>query len=386
MTDAIMRYKSGTLAVFLLSLFATGVSNGDQISTTPGRPPAFQSAMPVQGHRPTGLVAVIRNVPGQGINQTTVSNPYITGVALLIRWNEIEQMQDVPDWSALDRLVTDAASAHKWVQFLIAPGFFAPSWALAGVKTDQFRIQYGPNVGQAAALPMPWDPVYLKRWIGFLRKLSQRYASSSTVRIIAVDGPTSVSDENTLPNSPLDLKQWQADGYKPSKYLNAWKRVMTAYAADFPAQYLSISGVGGGLSINEMGKLDPTVRANTLRILTDQAFKSFGGRLVLQWNNLDGTSKPDKQGGLAFISGYIGRVVTGYMMRTSAAGPGMGDPGETAPVKLKNAIDKGVALNGAGRRVDFIEIYEKDILDPEMQPVLEYAASLFNNVQGPTNR
>jgi hypothetical protein len=82
---------------------------------------------------------------------------------------------------------------------------------------------------------------------------------------------------------------------------------------------------------------------------------------------------------LAFVSGFIGSAVTGYMMRATATGTGMGNPGDPPPVRLRDAINKSMALNGAGQHVDFLEIYEPDILAADMQPVLEYGASLFND-------
>jgi hypothetical protein len=36
-----------------------------------------------------------------------------------------------------------------------------------------------------------------------------------------------------------------------------------------------------------------------------------------------------------------------------------------------------MAPNQAGRRIDYLEIYQPDVLAPEMQSVLQYAAALF---------
>jgi hypothetical protein len=38
-----------------------------------------------------------------------------------------------------------------------------------------------------------------------------------------------------------------------------------------------------------------------------------------------------------------------------------------------------MAANSSGRHVNFLEIYAGDVLAPDMQPVLQYAASLFGN-------
>ena len=44
------------------------------------------------------------------------------------------------------------------------PRLFVPAWALEGVKTEQFPIQYGPDKGTVMRLLMPWNEVYLARW------------------------------------------------------------------------------------------------------------------------------------------------------------------------------------------------------------------------------
>ena len=89
---------------------------------------------------------------------------------------------------------------------------------------------------------MPWDMVYLNRWFAFLKQLSNRYGKSPAFRMVAADGPTSVSEEITLPSLPRNLKKWLNDSYTPRKYIEAWQQVFQVYAADFPNQYVSLSG------------------------------------------------------------------------------------------------------------------------------------------------
>jgi len=74
---------------------------------------------------------------------------------------------------------------------------------------------------------------------------------------------------------------------------------------------------------------------------------------------------------------YSGRVITGLEMRCtavlgtcSAALGGEGDP----PLALKKSIDKGMEPNREGRHVDYLEIYEGDVLADEMQSVLRSVA------------
>lgn len=334
------------------------------------------------GAPPVGLTAVIANKPGQPLDTDTFANPYIVGVALQIHWADIEKTEGAPDWSRLDELVADAQAQHKFVQMFIFAGFFTPLWAQDGVQTDTFPVPYGPQHGQVLPLPMPWDDTYLTRWLAFVRLLSERYGDNPTVKIVAVAGPTSVSDEYTLPVSGPDVKKWEADGYTPSKYLGAWKRVLRAYAQDFPNQYLSMS-LGGGVDINDMGKFDPSQRVKTQAAVATAAANILRNRFVLQYNNLDGKSGPEDTKGITFVSGYVGTAVTGYQLRSPASGPGMGDPGMTPQQTMRAAFNKGIDSMGMSGPVNFLQVYQADVLDPDLQSTLAWGASLFKPTPPP---
>src|SRR5271155_812305 len=120
---------------------------------------------------PNGLVVVLENKPGQAqLDLQALNNPFISGVALQIRWRDLEPVEGKPDWTKLDQLFAAAESSNKWVQLLIFPGFFSPPWALEGAQTEMFPLQYGPGKGTVEKLPMPWDKVYLSRWFEFLKQ------------------------------------------------------------------------------------------------------------------------------------------------------------------------------------------------------------------------
>jgi hypothetical protein len=329
---------------------------------------------------PSGLVVVIEDKPQQPLDLRPLNSPLISGVALQIHWSDLEPAEGQPDWSKLDQLFAAAASAKKWVQLLIFPGFFAPPWALQGVKTESFSIQYGPGSGAVETLPMPWDKVYLTRWFAFLKLLSDRYGKSPAFRVVAAVGPTSVSAEFTLPNSPEAIRKWQSDGYTPSKYVGAWQAVFQVYAADFPNQYVSLSE-GGGLNINDAGRIAPRERERTRQAVVDDAMRLLGHRFALQMSDVHAGAGPhvaNSEGEERFVIGYIGRCVTGFQLRTSAehGSAVMGAQGNP-PLALKKSLDDALLPNGAGRHVDYVEIYEPDILAPDLQPVLQSTAALF---------
>jgi hypothetical protein len=105
----------------------------------------------------------------------------------------------------------------------------------------------------------------------------------------------------------------------------------------------------------------------------------FGRRLAIQWSDLHAgqapVEAPDQTG---TVIGHSGRIITGLQMRSAAEGSSgvMGAEGNPS-LALKKSIDKGMQPNTAGRRVNYLEIYEGDVLADEMQPILRYAASLF---------
>ncbi len=328
---------------------------------------------------PSGLVAVIKNTPQSGsLDLGALKNPYINGVALQIHWSDIEPIQGKPDWSRLDQLFAAAESSKKWVQLSIYAGFFSPAWALKGVKTEELAVQYGPDKGTVMKLPMPWNRVYLTRWIAFLKKLSERYGKSPAFRVISADGPTSVSEEMTLPQSKSDLKKWQNDSYTSSKFIGAWQRVFEAYAADFPKQYVSLA-VGDALNINDQGKMEPGEGMTTRQTIINQAMGLLGPRFLLENHDLHAGPK-NQQAATSFVMSYSGRVTTGLEMRCASAlgtcSAAMGAAGDP-PAALRKSIDKGMEPNAAGQHVNYLEIYEPDTVAAAMQPVLKYGASLF---------
>jgi hypothetical protein len=115
--------------------------------------------------------------------------------------------------------------------------------------------------------------------------------------------------------------------------------------------------------------------------MVERATRVLGDRLVIQSSNLHaghvGVDAPDETG---FITGYSGRIITGFEMRTNCQGPKnsqvMG-AADDPPLALKRSIDKGMTPSGSGRHVDYLEIYAADVVPPDMQPTLKYGASLF---------
>jgi len=331
--------------------------------------------------KPRGLAVVLHSGEKNyhSMNLQVLNNPFISGVSVQINWRDIEPVQGKPDWSKLDELFAAAESSKKWVQVAIFPGFFSPAWALEGAKTDLFKIPYGPDHGTVAKLPMPWDRVYLNRWFTFVKQLSERYGRSPAFRMIAAAGPTSVSEEMTLPQSQAAIQQWLSNSYTPDKYFGAWEETFRVYADSFPNQCVSLAAPG--LPILGAGPKDRAAHLRAKQEVIERAIRAFGRRLAIQSNDLHaGHAAVEAFDGTEFINSYSGRIITGFEMRSGSqdaiASKVMGAEGDP-PLALRRSIDKGMARNSGGRHVNYLAIYEGDVLPADMQPVLQYAASLF---------
>src|SRR6202790_2771716 len=330
---------------------------------------------------PSGLVVLLPSGEKnyQSMNLQVLKNPLMSGVAVQINWRDIEPDQGKTDWTQLDALFAAAESSKKWVHLIMFPGFFSPAWALKDAQTDLFKIQYGPGKGTDARLPMPWDRAYLERWFTFMKQLSARYGGLPAFRMIAAAGPTSVSVEMTLPNSPTAHQQWLKDSYTPAKYLSAWEGAFHFYADAFPNQCISLAAPG--LPILGPGEKGRPAHLRAKHDVIDRAMRVLGNRLALQSSDLHaGRAEVEAPDNTDFIIGYSGRIVTGFEMRSASqndvSSRVMGAEGDP-PLALRRSIDKGMTPNNAGRHVNYLEIYVADVLPADMQPVLSYAASLF---------
>jgi len=335
------------------------------------------------GHAiPSGLIVLLPSGEKnyQSMNLQVLNNPFMSGIAVQVNWRDIEPAQGRPDWSKLDALFAAAESSKKWVHLIMFPGFFSPPWALQGAESDQFEIQYGPGKGTPETLPMPWDRVYLERWFAFMKQLSARYGGSPAFRMIAAAGPTSVSVEMTLPNSPAAHKLWLKHSYTPAKYLSAWEDAFHFYATTFPNQCISLAAPG--LPILGPGEKGRPAHLRAKEEIIDRAMRAIGNRLAIQWSDLHAGHAPvEAPDNTDFVIGYSGRIITGLEMRSGSqddiASKIMGAEGDP-PLALRRSVDKGMKPNSAGRHVNYLEIYEADVLPDDMQPVLKYAASLFH--------
>lgn len=351
----------------------TSPTNSVTASTTTSTALRTDRSSPGRAPKPVGLVAVQED---KSKNTTMFSNAVfdntsIAGVALRVEWKDIEPTENQFDWQLLDQVFGQASKSNKFVVLILVPGFGTPTWALQGAATATFARQYGADAGTQADLPLPWDSTYLSRWFVFLQHVADRYGTNDAFQMIAAAGPTSVSAEMSLPNSDSDLAQWMKLGYTPDKYVAAWSRAFDEYARIFPRQFFSLA-LYPGLRIGDKSTRDGSQDVTTRQRVVDEGLK-HSDRFALQTSGL--TSGRDANAGFDLVASNSGKIVTGFQLSTSAT-KRPGDMGDAAdPVHaLSLTLQRGIEAH-----VDFLEVYEPDVVNPAMQDVLRSTASQLSH-------
>jgi hypothetical protein len=250
------------------------------------------------------------------------------------------------------------------------------------VTAPEFSFAYlEPTTPPAKPLPEPWNTTYLDAWFTFLQSVAARYGNNPEFRMIATDGPTSVSGEMSLPyhtsgDTALpatyngkaimgnDINMWEALGYTPDLYEGAWQTTFSEFHQLFPNQYLSLALIPGlpignqaSGSVDSISPPDPSQTTATPLDIIATGLKYKPG-FVLQDNGLAGKVTNDGDAEYNFVKANCGNIPTGFQTKA---------PSQVAKEgTLNSALEKGVAAG-----VDFLEVYESDLGD---EKALENAA------------
>jgi hypothetical protein len=331
---------------------------------------------------PAGLIAYRIYQPGQlPFVSQVFTDPFINGVDFSVPWKDLEPAFNRFNWAVLDCVFSQADQHGKFVVLTVVPGFESPAWVLAlpGVRSQSFMFSYG-NDEPARPLPLPWNQPYLNSWFTFLGAVASRYGSNPAFRLIEVGGPTSVSTEMSLPDQTSgdtalppstagsDITEWMRLGYTPATYVAAWEATFSAYHRLFPDQYLALS-LFPGLPIGNGGTMDASAADSTpLDVIA--AGLHFGQNLVLQENGLEGLAAPKPDPEYNFVEARCGSVVTG-LQNAAMATTALRDEG-TLSLDIGRAVAAGV---------DFLEVYESDLVNPAVTGLLTTA-----NAELPANK
>lgn len=303
-----------------------------------------------------------------------LNSPYVRGISPRVKWWTVEPVEGHYVWNYLDEVFQTAAQYNKKVILRVHPGVFTPEWVYeAGAQRVQrpegmgrFPLKRGrssnftgkdrslnkeqgiPDEGQPAldvspSLPVPWDPVYLAKWINFIDNLGRRYHSNSNLYAVAVAGPTVTSVEFHLRGKERD---WESFGYTPTKLQDAWKQCIDAYARAFPNKPIVLN-----ITFQILGNRELPQQ------IIEYGLRTYKDRLFIQGNWLSANTPLER---LNVMRQFSNQTTVGFQMLGTANRVG----------NLRKAIENGLA-GGAS----YLEIYEFDVINPEFREDIQFAAS-----------
>jgi hypothetical protein len=235
------------------------------------------------------------------------SNPYLTGVYIGARWNELEPEQEKYDFSALDRGIAAVRAADKQYKLVIVPGASTPAYVYAdGAARFPTKVvnPHREGYGHGTAIPIPWDPVYQKHFSRLIRKLGERYASDPHLVSVTLTCANFMSSEMHLPKTGQDVETWKTFGLTGAKLLSVYNQYTDEWAAAFPGQYLC-------LHMSPSTSL-PDLSADELAAaISAYAIERHPGKFALQRNTLMGRREMDARPGDPMFK-YKDRLLVGY--------------------------------------------------------------------------
>ena len=312
------------------------------------------------GSPPVGYFVLNHDIPytlfGDGVFKDTL----IDGVSLRVGWEPIEPSEGRFHW-IFDRDIEHAKRAGKKVFLRCYTGFRGqdiPEWIYkAGVqKFEYMDNQFGAKMKgeKMMALPVPWDPIFLKKWTALIKAMGQKYGHEDTVILIQMAGLDYTGGEMHLPKSKEDLAHWKRLGYSKARLADAWKKVIDAYAEAFPDKYL-------GLDVSL-----PVLQDGTVEEVRDYAEKKLGNRFCVQHNALAAKTVVD---GFPhkWIMAAHGKAIIGFQQLVPVTPRGaFNDNGRRYGGTLDQSLEIGL---NAG--MQYLEVYPPDLASEELRPVFQ---------------
>jgi hypothetical protein len=285
-------------------------------------------------------------------------------------WRDIHPKREVFKWDLFDDAFAAAQRHGKKVRLIVAPGFYAPDFVLEEVKTVKLTVPQGPLAGKERPLPLPWDESYLRAWFAFVDKLAERYRDNPAFAYVSATGPNSHNGEISLPREPADEKVWKTLGDIEDRVRGAWGKTFAHYCKAFAGKHFTVALISDALPGHEKEE-QRRYQESLAKLGAETCPQGFG----LQNNGLDGRPvqldlKPLPAWDL--IESYKGKIFTGFQSRTRAnlyhcKRSGRECSGEKTDIfaqMLKNGISRGAC---------FLEIYEPDLADEDLEKLLSRA-------------
>ncbi len=311
---------------------------------------------------------------GSPCRADVLANPNVDGVSIRQDWKDLEPSEGVYNWSFLDSEVVRVAAAGKQVLLRINTQASKPAWVATAVSQAGGSFFTFDSNGVQTTIPVFWDPTFLAKKKAMIAALGAHFSSNTSIKIVSISFANASSEDWSVPHTPSEIADWQALGYTSEKLLNAGQQLIDATMTAFPNQFLTLAVAGNG-------NLDPDVNY-VARNAVLSARAKWPGRLIVQKNSLAAYTPPAPGTDTVYQVVWDFRPeVGGQMLYNSFLDPAYrnnkGVAGDPATI-LHKSIN-----NGAGYGMNFIEIYQVDVLN--LPAEIAYAHNVLLGLAPPSD-
>lgn len=253
---------------------------------------------------PVGIYMV--NHPLEGpVPPEVWSNDNVDGILLRVKWSTIEPSDNAYNWELIDNQFSQALKYNKKVVVAIQAGRYTPEWVYkAGVAKLQFtEINHMGKAKKSydVSVAPPWDTRYQSFVLDMLTSFRDHIKSKpgfyDALIMIKFTGINNNTDEVRLPSqvgitNGVDVSTdavaiWKNVGYKPSKVIQAFTKLMDGEIAIFPDKAISVPYIPDPQSfpaIDETGNACEGSEQKVTAQLIDLISRKYADHVLWQWN------------------------------------------------------------------------------------------------------
>ena len=252
------------------------------------------------------------------IDKEVFNKPFVKGISLRIPWKVLEPEEGKFEWKKLDKIITQAKKANKYITLRIMTGVYSPRWIFDDPDIPKLKfISKNKNkkkfFGKEVTLPVLWNKNYLKKYFNFLKELGKRYGNEPALFWVAVSGPATGPATPHLPKAESTLEVFREHGFTKEKWLKVWERAIDETAAAFPNKPISLC-------------IDvPRFYIEMAKELADYAVSKYKGRICLQSNGMSAKvlkaveRRPIFKKFFSIFTTYKDEAIIGFQMTWAAA-------------------------------------------------------------------
>lgn len=325
-------------------------------------------ASEIQFLKNKGGIFSVRNISASNRLEdvSELNLPYVAGLSVRFRWEDIEPKPGEFDWSLLEKAHELTVASNKLLMIRVIAGTFSPGWIYGqGVQKITF---YGDETNwmkpdAVATMPIPWDENYLQAWERFLKSFGNKILDWSNVYCVQMTGGGVIGEMFLPKKRESTIEEWAKAGISDEKLFYVWKRIIESYDKCIP------KGVGLGLDLGV-----PFKGSRTSELINEYALENYAVRVWFQYNGLKEVYLPTDRWS-EMIRESSKKTIVGYQM----VGGGQFLDTQTGDRKIafEHAIEDGCS---------YVEVYVADLRDPKWKEAMVFLANGLakNYTNGPT--